>query len=123
MGELRSIEGGGQPSAHERSRVLLEEAERGLRSWSEAEHIRPDVAVLAQLGAAWATLALLEPAPGSPLELALELEHDPMRFEHCPVCGTDETVHMPTDWEAAVAAGACVPIVGCGNPWHYVFPG
>ena len=40
----------------------------------------------------------------------------------CPSCGDAVVVTMPTDWQAAVDAGASVPIVGCGNPWHYRFP-
>ena len=37
----------------------------------------------------------------------------------CPVCGDDTVIRLPDDWQAQVDAGAAIPIVGCGNPWHY----
>lgn len=40
-------------------------------------------------------------------------------FEACSVCGRVEQVTMRGDWQDAVTAGAAIPIVGCGNPWHY----
>ena len=44
------------------------------------------------------------------------------RQEACPTCGDPVTVWLPTDWQAAVQTGDRIPIVGCGNPWHYIFP-
>jgi len=40
-------------------------------------------------------------------------------FAACPVCGRIEQVEMRDGWQAAVDAGATIPIIGCGNPWHY----
>ena len=36
-------------------------------------------------------------------------------FESCDICGSDELKRLPADW----ANGDAIPIVGCGNPWHY----
>ena len=38
---------------------------------------------------------------------------------HCAVCGSARTRLLPPDWEALVDGGAAVPLVGCGNPFHY----
>ena len=43
----------------------------------------------------------------------------PMTPEACPVCGEDVVVKLSADWQALVGEGAAIPIVGCGNPWHY----
>ena len=40
-------------------------------------------------------------------------------FEVCPNCDRPEQVTMRNDWQHAVEDGAVIPIVGCGNPWHY----
>ena len=45
-----------------------------------------------------------------------------IRFLNCPNCRKRQIVQMPDDWQAQVEAGAAIPIVGCGNPWHYRFP-
>lgn len=37
----------------------------------------------------------------------------------CPVCTGTEVARLAMDWEQQVAAGGAIPIVGCGNPWHY----
>lgn len=37
----------------------------------------------------------------------------------CPICGEDTVIRLPDDWQAQVEAGAAIPIIGCGNPWHY----
>lgn len=41
-------------------------------------------------------------------------------FMLCPVCAKSEQVTMRPDWQALVEGGDAMPIVGCGNPWHYV---
>lgn len=38
----------------------------------------------------------------------------------CPLCGSTAVVRMAHDWQGAVNQGEAIPIVGCGNPWHYV---
>ncbi len=40
-------------------------------------------------------------------------------FLLCPVCHGDRIVRMPDDWGKQVEQGATIPIIGCGNPWHY----
>ena len=40
-------------------------------------------------------------------------------FEGCPECGNGASARLARDWVAQVNAGASIPIVGCGNPWHY----
>jgi hypothetical protein len=40
--------------------------------------------------------------------------------EACPVCLSRATFRLPDDWRERVEAGGEVPIVECGNPWHYV---
>jgi hypothetical protein len=43
-------------------------------------------------------------------------EAAPSPFEHCPVCGSALRMTLLPDWQES---GAAIPIVGCGNPWHY----
>jgi hypothetical protein len=57
--------------------------------------------------------ALLPPADGSRVE-SME-----MPSGKCPVCWSDATFRLPSDWQDRVERGQSVPIVGCGNPWHY----
>ena len=38
----------------------------------------------------------------------------------CDLCGDDRIVELPPDWQAQVDDGAAIPIIGCGNPWHYI---
>lgn len=40
-------------------------------------------------------------------------------FAACPVCGSTTCVRLADGWQDEVDAGASLPIVGCGNPWHY----
>jgi len=40
-------------------------------------------------------------------------------FLLCPVCGSRERVELIADWQNLVQRQA-IPIVGCGNPWHYI---
>lgn len=42
--------------------------------------------------------------------------------ERCPVCGSGDMLTLPPGWQRYVEAGWKVAIVGCGNPWHYLFP-
>lgn len=37
-------------------------------------------------------------------------------FETCPVCDNEARVVMVADWQER---GEAIPIIGCGNPWHY----
>lgn len=41
----------------------------------------------------------------------------------CPVCGSSEVVRLVDDWRQQDDLGGtairALPIVGCGNPWHY----
>jgi hypothetical protein len=39
--------------------------------------------------------------------------------EPCSICGEDTVIRLPDDWQEQVEAGAAIPIIGCGNPWHY----
>lgn len=41
-------------------------------------------------------------------------------IERCPVCADTVAVRLDPRWRAQVEAGQTIPIVGCGNPWHYV---
>lgn len=41
---------------------------------------------------------------------------DQMEFDKCDLCGSQEVVRLPADWQDGKTA---IPIVGCGNPWHY----
>lgn len=36
-------------------------------------------------------------------------------FDLCPVCGSSELSRLPDDWQT----GGAIPIVACGNPFHY----
>lgn len=38
----------------------------------------------------------------------------------CPMCAEPAVVRLPDNWQAQVASGASIAIVGCGNPWHYI---
>jgi hypothetical protein len=54
--------------------------------------------------------------------------HDPADLatstEICPIgCDSGERLELGTDWQAEVASGTAIPIVGCGNPWHYTVDG
>jgi hypothetical protein len=42
-----------------------------------------------------------------------------VRIESCPICGIQQIVRLPADWQKRVGAGASIAIVACGNPWHY----
>lgn len=45
---------------------------------------------------------------------------DLIMFEKCLVCGGDEIRRLPEDWVYQVInMRKAIPIVGCGNPWHY----
>lgn len=37
----------------------------------------------------------------------------------CPYCGAAAVVRLSDDWREQARAGVAIPIVGCGNPWHY----
>lgn len=101
--------------AHERARELLEEAAAELSRGSMAK-----AQVTADIARGWATLALTE---GVPEEQRWQFRSfDSGWPDGCSACHRHEQVVLPSDWQAAVEAGASVPIVGCGNPWHYVFP-
>ena len=41
-------------------------------------------------------------------------------FRGCALCGSPSIVELPTKWQIDVAGGYIIPIVGCGNPWHYI---
>ncbi len=53
----------------------------------------------------------------------------PSPFAKCPFCGSGAVARMKDDWQDVVdvredpsgvlTANVAVPIVGCGNPWHY----
>jgi hypothetical protein len=43
----------------------------------------------------------------------------PLSAAYCANCGEDTVLRLPDDWQTQVNAGAAIPIVGCGNPWHY----
>lgn len=55
------------------------------------------------------------------------LENDPTQppivvrrmLQRCPVCTETAVARLALDWQQQVAAGGAIPIVGCGNPWHY----
>lgn len=36
-----------------------------------------------------------------------------------PTCSSRERYPLPVDWQEAVHRGERIPIIGCGNPWHY----
>lgn len=38
------------------------------------------------------------------------------RIAACPVCGSEEVRRLHDDWQTLDVA---IPIIGCGNPWHY----
>ena len=41
-------------------------------------------------------------------------------LERCPTgCGHWKRATLPMKWEQDVEHGFAIPIVGCGNPWHY----
>lgn len=42
-------------------------------------------------------------------------------FVRCPVCGDPARAALVADWQRRVnEERMAIPIVGCGNPWHYV---
>lgn len=43
----------------------------------------------------------------------------PSPFESCPECGSASVMRLVAEWDD----GRPIPIVGCGNPWHYDRPG
>jgi len=48
----------------------------------------------------------------------------PMGGEKCPVCTSEALMRLPADWQDRAhgdgwAVREYIPIVGCGNPWHY----
>lgn len=49
-----------------------------------------------------------------------------MEFAVCPVCGESVVMRLRDDWADGrdgpfgdFADPPAIPIVGCGNPWHY----
>jgi hypothetical protein len=35
-------------------------------------------------------------------------------------CGSNVVVRLPSNWQTLVnEVGLAIPIIGCGNPWHY----
>lgn len=41
-------------------------------------------------------------------------------LDTCPVCGEGEMVRLVPGWAYQVNhLGESIPIIGCGNPWHY----
>ena len=101
--------------AYLRAKFLLEEAEDLVRqagTWGLG-----GAQVLADVGRGWAALALVESVPEE------RRWHLAVPDGECPgECASAVQVILPADWQAAVEVGASIPIVGCGNPWHYVFP-
>jgi hypothetical protein len=45
-----------------------------------------------------------------------------MRFEECPECHDVEVRRLPKDWQQQVFRGVSIPVLNCGNPWHYLLP-
>lgn len=42
----------------------------------------------------------------------------------CPTeCGDPSRVVLSPTWQQEVVDGASLPVVGCGNPWHYLSGG
>lgn len=37
-------------------------------------------------------------------------------FAACPECGSQLVARLVDDWQSRSAP---IPILGCGNPWHY----
>ena len=56
-----------------------------------------------------------------PPELAAQAD-EYVTLEPCPGCGDLIRATLPDGWEQSVngTPGYAIPIVGCGNPWHYV---
>lgn len=104
--------------AHERAREFLEAAQGHLGRRADDQDANV-AAVLAVLGQAWATLALTEPVEADPVQL----EDEPSA---CPVCAQRTRVVLSQGLfdqaDELRPRDRNVPIVGCGNPWHYVFP-
>jgi hypothetical protein len=40
----------------------------------------------------------------------------PSPFLSCPVCGSASVMRFKPEWREH---SSTIPIVGCGNPWHY----
>lgn len=41
-------------------------------------------------------------------------------FEQCHTCHTSEKVTLVENWQRLVIdEEMSIPIIGCGNPWHY----
>jgi hypothetical protein len=40
-------------------------------------------------------------------------------FDICPICKASVRVRLLDDWRERSQRGEPIPIVGCGNPWHY----
>ena len=40
-------------------------------------------------------------------------------FEECFLCGSATRMTLASNWQSRVYGGERIPIVGCGNPWHY----
>lgn len=38
-----------------------------------------------------------------------------VQFEKCGNCGSQQVVKLPADWQG----DKTIPIVACGNPFHY----
>lgn len=43
-----------------------------------------------------------------------------MDLIRCSTCGGTRRATLPDRWQALVQEGTAIPIVECGNPWHYV---
>jgi hypothetical protein len=58
-------------------------------------------------------------------DVFLRAKKDPVRmlFDACQICGDVNVVKLPPDWQLQVLDdNRYITIVGCGNPWHYIFP-
>lgn len=91
---------------------------------------------VAQAEAAELTLRAIDDAIGGTYSLADDLKRQPMSkadvherltgpenqpagaFDQCPYCGSTAMVRLAPD----LIDRSGVPIVGCGNPWHYFSP-
>jgi hypothetical protein len=39
-------------------------------------------------------------------------------IEKCPVCSMETVVKLAVGWDD----GRILPVIECGNPWHYIMP-
>lgn len=78
--------------------------------------------------AATAPLELTQPSPletktDPPVQPSPEVLSDTSiaaAGDECPLCGDGEQLILAATWRDDVDAGGSIPVVGCGNPWHYV---